>query len=122
MARTQSTINALPIVAQRLREARVRAGISQKNLGIAVGIDEFSASARVNQYERGKHTPDYSMVEKFAQTLDVPTEFFYARDERMAEALLLLHHLTERQKTQAISFMKKQGKAKKQKAPRTQTE
>lgn len=42
-------------VAKRLKEARLAARLSQKSLGIAAGMDEFSASARMNQYETGKH-------------------------------------------------------------------
>ena len=59
------------VVAKRLKEARMRACLSQKQLGIKAGRDEFSASARVNQYERGKHTPDYSTVERIAKVLKV---------------------------------------------------
>ena len=57
------------VIARRLREAQTRAGLSQKQLGIKAGIDEFSASPRINQYERGKHTPDYSTVERLAKVL-----------------------------------------------------
>eukprot|EP01037_Dinobryon_pediforme_P020488 gene20489-biopygen12396 len=35
-------------------------------------IDEFTASARMNQYERGVHEPDFGMVMKFAAVLKVP--------------------------------------------------
>lgn len=78
------------VVAKRLREARTRAGLSQKQLGIKAGIDEFSASPRINQYERGKHAPDYSTVERLAKVLKVPTPFFYAGDDDLAEIILLL--------------------------------
>jgi transcriptional regulator with XRE-family HTH domain len=54
-------------VAKRLKEARLAAGLSQKSLGIAAGIDEFSANARMNQYETDKHTPDYSTLFLIAQ-------------------------------------------------------
>jgi len=53
------------------------------------GIDEFAASARVNQYERGKHTPDYRTAERLAAVLDVPTAFFYAKDSDLAQLVLL---------------------------------
>lgn len=53
--------------AKRLREAREAKGISQKQLGILAGIDQFVASARINQYERGKHVPDLLMAERLAQ-------------------------------------------------------
>jgi transcriptional regulator with XRE-family HTH domain len=51
-------------------------------------MDEFAASARMNQYERGKHTPDYSTVERLAKVLKVPTPFFYARDDELAALIL----------------------------------
>lgn len=76
------------VVGRRLREARIRAGLSQKQLGIKAGIDEFSASPRINQYERGKHTPDYSTVERLAKVLKVPVPFFYTRDEDLAQMIL----------------------------------
>ncbi|CAG0983761.1 HTH-type transcriptional regulator ImmR [Methylophilaceae bacterium] len=76
------------VISKRLREARLAAGISQKRLGIAAGIDEFSASPRMNQYERGKHIPDFSTVERLATILNVPTPYFYTRDEGLAKLLL----------------------------------
>lgn len=47
------------ILARRLKEARLRSGLTQERLGVLAGIDEYSASARMNQYERGKHSPHY---------------------------------------------------------------
>ena len=75
------------VVARRLKQARTMAGLSQKQLGIKAGIDEFSASPRINQYERGKHTPDFSTVERLAKVLKVPTPFFYARDDDLAAVI-----------------------------------
>lgn len=40
-------------IYKRLKEARLEAGLSQKRLGIAAGVDEFVVSARMNQYETG---------------------------------------------------------------------
>jgi len=39
---------AVSPLPKRLKEARLAAGLSQKQLGIAAGIDEFSASPRCN--------------------------------------------------------------------------
>ena len=83
----------LTIVAKRLREARERKGLSQKALGIAAGIDEFSASPRINQYERGKHTPDLLTLQNLADVLSVPVPYFFAEDDLLAEMLQLLHSL-----------------------------
>lgn len=75
-----------PIPA-RLKEARTRAGLSQKELGIRAGIDEFSASPRINQYEKGKHTPDYLTLKRLAKVLNVPVPFFLAEDANLAELI-----------------------------------
>ena len=75
------------VVARRLREAREMSGLSQKQLGIKAGIDEFSASPRINQYERGKHTPDFSTVERLAKVLNLPTPFFYCREDDLARVI-----------------------------------
>jgi transcriptional regulator with XRE-family HTH domain len=85
--------SGLPIVARRLREARVRLGLSQKALGIAASIKEDSASPRMNQYEQGKHAPDFLTLTNLASALAVPVPYFYAEDEQLAKLLLLLHDL-----------------------------
>ena len=76
------------IVAKRLREARKKMGISQERLGVLAGIDEFSASARINQYERGKHIPDLNTLERLAAVLETPAPYFYAADQGLAEYIL----------------------------------
>ena len=85
-------------VAMRLREARLRAGISQKKLGILAGIDEFSASARINQYERGKHTPEFHTAERLAKVLHVPTPYLYCSDDELAAWILAFTDLPARER------------------------
>ncbi len=82
-----STGSPLPL---RLRNARLAKGLSQKRLGMAAGIDEFSASARMNHYERGRHTPDFATLRRLARVLEVPTAYFYAEEEWLAEWLMQL--------------------------------
>ena len=93
-------------ISKRLKEARLEAGISQKQLGIAAGIDEFVSSARMNQYETGKHIPDYDIVENIAKVLKIPTSFFYTSDNELAYLLKTYSALTSIQKHQLISFIK----------------
>jgi len=71
-------------VPKRLKEARLAANISQKKLGIAAGMDEFSASARMNHYEMGRHAPDYSTLERIGKVLDLPSAYFYASSNELA--------------------------------------
>lgn len=81
----------LAIFPIRLRSARKGKGLSQERLGILAGIDESSASARMNQYETGKYAPDFLMAKKIAEALDVPTTYFYTKEALMAEMVLTFH-------------------------------
>ena len=89
-------------LARRLREARVAKGISQRALGVLVGIDAGSASPRINQYESDKHLPDYRIAERLAECLDVPVTFFYAEDERLAKMILAFSALSPREQNSVL--------------------
>jgi len=82
----------------------MRAGISQKTLGILAGIDEFSASARVNQYERGKHVPDFATLEKFADLLLVPAAYFYAEDDALADLIAMFGNMKSAERKKLLVF------------------
>ena len=75
-------------VGARLKEARLREGLSQKGLGIKAGIDEFSSSARINQYERDKHVPDYQTATRLAESLNIPVSYLFTEDDDLAEIVL----------------------------------
>ena len=93
---------SLPLFARRLKAARLRCELSQERLGVAAGVDEFSASARINQYERGKHTPDTLMASHLAKALDIPLSYFWAEDEDEAELLRLYHNLPQKLRRQFL--------------------
>jgi transcriptional regulator with XRE-family HTH domain len=78
----------MSVFSKRLKEIRTKKGYSQEQLGLEAGLDEMSASARMNRYELGKRTPDFSIVEKIAEVLDVPTAYFYAKEDDLAEMIL----------------------------------
>lgn len=98
--------SGLPVLARRLKEARLRLGISQYVLGVAAGIDEMSASPRMNQYERGKHAPDYLMTKRLAHALSVPVAYLYTDDDQLAEALVLYAALTEEKKAELLTWLR----------------
>lgn len=87
----------IPVYSRRLREAREAKGLSQRNLGIEAGIDEFVASTRVNRYETGVHQPDYQTLRHMAEALDLPTAYFYAEDDQLAKLIADFHK--ERKRT-----------------------
>ena len=55
---------------ENIKEIRNIRGITQKELGIAVGIGEESAGPRMAQYETGKRTPKEKMLNKIAEVLE----------------------------------------------------
>ena len=80
-------------------------GISQMALGVAAGIDENSASARMNQYERGVHVPDIQIMTNIAKALNVPVAYFYADNDLLAQLLVDFHRLGERDKSNVIKLI-----------------
>jgi transcriptional regulator with XRE-family HTH domain len=76
-----------------MKAARQLSGLSQMQLGIRAGIDASSASARINQYERGKHVPDFLTVCNLAKVLCVPSAYFYAEEDALAELISLFGQL-----------------------------
>lgn len=99
-------IHNLNVFALRLRIARKAKKLSQERLGILAGIDESSASARMNQYERGKHVPDFLMASKIAEILDLPTAYFYTENDLLAEIIQVSHTLSNEQKLEVLQFIK----------------
>ncbi|WP_413112707.1 helix-turn-helix domain-containing protein [Thaumasiovibrio sp. DFM-14] len=96
--------NPIPI---RLKEARKRAGITQKNLGVMIGMDESSASGRMNHYEKGRHTPDISTLKKMADALGVPLNYFFCEDEASAELACLISNMSDEDKKILINQLTK---------------
>lgn len=93
-------------VAKRLKEARLRQKFSQKGLGIKVGFDQFVASARMNQYETGKHVPDYGTVKRIARVLKIPVTYFYCDDNELAKLILAWSQLSKTKKKQILKSAK----------------
>ncbi|MFB5745284.1 helix-turn-helix transcriptional regulator [Cedecea sp. S5-13] len=76
------------MLPHRLKAARLKAGLSQERLGILAGVDEATASARMNQYERGIHTPDFELACRLASVMNIPACYFYAVEDDLAELIL----------------------------------
>ncbi|HRH72857.1 helix-turn-helix domain-containing protein [Zoogloea sp.] len=90
------------VFARRLQAAREARCVSQKQLGILAGIDQFVASARINQYERGKHVPDLQTAQRLAAELNVPVSYLYEPDDDLAKLIRLLGECSRDQLHQLI--------------------
>lgn len=82
------------ITGRRIRALREELGWSQEKLGVAIGIDESSARARISRYELGVHEPPLPTIRQIADALEVPLSYLYCEDDRIALLLLELHRLT----------------------------
>lgn len=91
---------------RRLKDARIAAGLSQKQLGIAAGLDPFVSSARINRYELGVHKADYKIAQLLAKTLDIPTAYLYAEDDDLADLILMYHRLSSAKRRNLIKAAK----------------
>ncbi|MFZ4835216.1 helix-turn-helix domain-containing protein [Rouxiella sp. Mn2063] len=79
------------MLIKRLKEARLRTGLSQYKLGVLAGLDEATSSARMNQYEKGKHQADLEMAMRIARVLDLPLAYFYAEEDELAALIIEFH-------------------------------
>tara|TARA_R110000744_G_scaffold184102_1_gene303498 strand:- start:229 stop:537 length:309 start_codon:yes stop_codon:yes gene_type:complete len=95
--------NPIPI---RLKQARAKSGITQKQLGILIGMDENSASGRMNHYEKGRHIPDIATLKKIADELNVPLNYFFCEDEATAELVIEIAKLDTEKKLELIKELK----------------
>jgi transcriptional regulator with XRE-family HTH domain len=86
------------VFSKRLKQARLRSGLTQEQLGIHAGIDEFSASARMNQYEKGKHAPGIQTSQRLARALRIPTSFLYEEDDLLASLIAIAGRLSKEKK------------------------
>lgn len=96
--------NPIPL---RLKQARKNIGISQKDLGIKIGMDASSASGRMNHYEKGRHSPDLETLRKIAQELNVPLNYFLCEDDLSAELACLISRLDDTSKKALITELEK---------------
>lgn len=83
----------MSVLAKRIKQARIRAGLSQERLGLDAGLDEMSASTRMNRYELGKRVPAPDLVERLSEVLSVPAAYFYAVEDDEAELLIKFNKL-----------------------------
>ena len=94
--------NPIPI---RIKAARKKANISQKELGIRIGMDISSASSRMNHYEKGRHTPDIQTLKRIAEELNVPLAYLFCESEVMAELNCIIHQLSTQEQNELLNSL-----------------
>jgi len=97
-----------PIPA-RLKAARKKAKITQKDLGVKIGMEPSSASGRMNHYEKGRHVPDIGTLERMAEELDVPLNYFFCRNELSAELACAIDKMSDEEKAALLKSLESEG-------------
>lgn len=89
----------------RLKSARKAAGLTQQQLGMALGMEPNTASARMNQYEKGKHAPDFLTMKRIAKELDVPVAYFYCEEDDLATLIIQFNKLEKNKKVEFLEAL-----------------
>ena len=64
-------------VGEKIRKIRTFRGMTQRELGLAVGFEEKSADNRIAQYETNYRVPKRELLDKIAEALHVDRQNFY---------------------------------------------
>ena len=75
-------------VGDRIKRIRNLRGLTQKELGLAIGFDENTADVRVAQYESGTRTPKEDVLKKISEILDVNYRSLYEPTLYAAEDIM----------------------------------
>lgn len=94
------------VFGSRLRARRVALGFSQEALGVLIGLDESCSRARISRYELGVNEPAMGIGLLLAKALGVPLGYLYCEDELEAEALLIIHTVTQDQKQRIVEALR----------------
>jgi transcriptional regulator with XRE-family HTH domain len=81
-------------------------GLSQEALGVAIGIAASCSRARISRYETGVHEPTLAIGRLIAHVLKVPVGYFYCDDDLDAEALLLIHAVSDAQRRKIVEILR----------------
>ncbi|WP_367381742.1 helix-turn-helix domain-containing protein [Stenotrophomonas cyclobalanopsidis] len=112
---TPATPAPRDVVAARLCQARDLRGLSQRDVGVRMGLDKDTASARISRYESGAMSISLEALFEMARALEVPPAYLLASTASMANAILALGEQSPRQQDQLtevlVSLSKMEPKA-----------
>jgi len=95
------------VVAARLRQARQLRGYSQREVGVRMGLDKDTASARISRYESESMAISLESLFELAVALDVPPAYLLASSPAMANAILALGEHSEAQQVRLAEVLEK---------------
>jgi len=101
-------------VGERIKRVRKMRGLTQKELGMAIGFEENTADVRIAQYESGTRTPKEDALRKIAEVLDVNYRSLYEPTLYAAEDVMYtLFELDEHYSIRLLDTEEEEGYSKK---------
>jgi transcriptional regulator with XRE-family HTH domain len=94
--------HSISIVGRRMRERREALGLAQEKVGVAIGLDESSARARISRYELGVHEAPVPTAKQIAFALKVPLAYLYCEEDSTANLLVELHKLNGKERASRV--------------------
>jgi len=94
-------------VTGSIRVDKVPSTPDDPSIGILAGIDESSASTRMNYYAKGTNEPNLQTLTRIAAVVKTPVPYFYCEDDRLAELILKFGSLDEAQRNRLLEFADK---------------
>lgn len=89
-------------IGERIHYFRMQRGLTQKQLGKAIGFKESTADVRIAQYETGVRSPKAEIVAALARVLDVSTSALTVPD--IDTDIGLMHTLFTLEDTSALKI------------------
>ncbi len=68
-------------------------------------MDLNTASARMNQYEKGRHAPDFPTAKRLAEELGVPVAYLFCEEELLADLICKIAKLSETEQTRLLKSL-----------------
>lgn len=75
-------------IGERIKKIRTFRGLTQKELGLAIGLEEKGADNRIAQYETNYRIPKKDLLTRIAATLHVNLLNFYSQIPGSAEDIM----------------------------------
>ena len=98
----QDNHQPISIVGRRMRERREALGLAQEKVGVAIGLDESSARARISRYELGVHEAPVPTAKQIATALNVPLAYLYCEEDSTATLLVALQKLSVKERASRV--------------------
>lgn len=96
-------------VGEKIKFIRNLRGMTQKELGLAVGFSASTADIRIRQYEMGKMNPKEDKLELIANALKVPVEALNNIDLDQGSGNTLFNVLFELERNEGLQIRKIDG-------------